>query len=310
MSQQPTQPHALIIGESLIDIIDTEAGHTKEHPGGSPMNVAIGLARLARPVHLATSYALDTRGKQLHTHLADEHITITPGSNTAARTSTAHATIDATGSATYQFDVHWDRPPINITNNTCIVHAGSFSAITEPGATHVREAIAAARATATITYDPNARPSLMGTPRHAYTHMERLIGMADIVKVSDEDIHWLTGGTTDPLNVAENWLRHGPSLVVVTRGAKGAVALTRNGVAIAVETPTVNVVDTVGAGDSFMAALIDSLWTHDLLGAHRRSDLANIDQNTLTTIIQRCSRISGITVSRAGANPPTIQELT
>jgi len=104
------------------------------------------------------------------------------------------------------------------------------------------------------------------------------------------------------------WLGLGPALVVVTLGAEGALAATRDGVT-AVPPVSVAVVDTVGAGDSFMSGLIDGLWSHDLLGLHRREALRAIDSVTVRSILGRCARIAGITVSRAGANPPTSAEL-
>lgn len=303
-----TSRRALVIGEALIDIVDSGHGEPVEYPGGSPMNVAVGLARLERDVELVTAFGRDQRGDVLRRHVEADHVRIAVGCERASRTSTARALLGSDGSATYEFDVDWAPPHVAPTDDLAVVHTGSYAATVEPGAAEVREMVAAARSRATITYDPNARPSLMGTPAQAYSQVERLIGMSDVVKVSDEDIAWLTGGA-EPLSVVRYWMKQGPSVVVITRGGKGAVALTREGVEIAVPAERVDVADTVGAGDSFMSGLIDGLWTAGLLGAERREALAAIDAQTLTDIVARCVHISAITVSRKGANPPRRTEL-
>ncbi|MGM7422243.1 PfkB family carbohydrate kinase, partial [Cellulosimicrobium sp. CpK407] len=161
---------------------------------------------------------------------------------------------------------------------------------------------------ATITYDPNARPALMGDPADARARIEALVALADVVKVSDEDLAWLVPGT-DPVAVARDWLALGPALVVVTYGGEGALALTAAGEQ-RVTAPRVEVVDTVGAGDSFMGALLDGLWDAGLLGADRRDALRAVDTATLTRLLERCAAVAAVTVSRAGANPPRRAELT
>lgn len=303
-----TPRRALVIGEALIDMVDSGNGAPVEYPGGSPMNVAVGLARLERDVELVTSFGRDERGEVLRAHVEADGVKVASGCDRADRTSTARALLGEGGAATYEFDVDWAPPHVAPTPDLAVVHTGSYAATLEPGAAEVREMVAAARSRATITYDPNARPSLMGTPEQAYSQVERLIGMSDVLKVSDEDIDWLTGGA-EPLSVVRYWMKRGPSVVVITRGSKGAVALTSRGVEVAVDAEPVEVADTVGAGDSFMSGLIDGLWEANLLGADRREALAVIDAETLTSIVGRCSRIAAITVSRKGANPPRKAEL-
>lgn len=299
---------ALVVGEALVDVVHAADGSVAAHPGGSPANVALGLGRLGRDVRLLCWLGDDDHGRSVATHLEASGVELLAGSWGAKRTSVAAAHLDAAGAATYDFDLTWDLPPaVDVPEGTLVVHAGSIAAVLEPGADAVAALVERARPTATVTYDPNARPSLMGTPKGAWEKVSRMIALADVVKVSDEDVAWLTGGSFEE---ASRWLELGPSLVVVTRGGQGASAWTRDGRRIDVEAPRVDVVDTVGAGDSFMGGLIDGLWGAGLLGADARSALASASTETLAAILERCARIAAITVSRAGANPPRVGELS
>ncbi|WP_084128997.1 carbohydrate kinase [Demequina sp. NBRC 110055] len=301
--------HALVIGEALIDAVTRADGSTSEHVGGSPANVAFGLARLGRDAELLTWFGDDARGAAVRAHLEGAGVTLAAGSDAAPSTSVAAATLDATGAATYDFDLTWDLSAAATPRaNPIAVHTGSIAAVLDPGADRVMQAVTAARDTATVTYDPNARPSLMGAPGEARERVEALIAQADVVKVSDEDIAWLTEGA--PVDeVASSWVESGPALVVVTRGGDGASAFVTGGVRVDVPAQRVAVVDTVGAGDSFMSGLIDGLWGANLLGADRREALRSVDAATVSAVLDRCVRIGAITVSRAGANPPTAAEL-
>src|SRR5699024_3615510 len=149
-----------------------------------------------------------------------------------------------------------------------------------PGADAIAEIVGAAREYSTITYDPNARPTLMGTAEEAKLRIEPLVAAADVVKVSDEDLRWLYPDTVEE-EVVRRWAREGNAVVVLTRGAAGAFAATSSGLEVEVRAPKVDVVDTVGAGDSFMSALLDALWREDLLGADRRGHLHAIGRDTL-----------------------------
>ncbi|SMF39864.1 fructokinase [Cellulosimicrobium cellulans J34] len=301
--------HVLVVGEALIDVVHRADGSVDEHPGGSLANVALTLGRLGRDARLATWVADDAHGAAVRAWLDDSAVTLAPGSTGADRTSVATAHLDAHGAATYQFDLEWRVPPGTAADaGTLAVHTGSIAAVLEPGASDVRALVATARDTATVTYDPNARPALMGDPADARSRIEALVALADVVKVSDEDVAWLVPGA-DPVAVARNWLALGPALVVVTLGGEGAVAVTAAGEQ-RVTAPRVEVVDTVGAGDSFMGALLDGLWDAGLLGADRRDALRAIDAATLAGLLERCVAVAAITVSRAGANPPRRAELT
>lgn len=299
--------HVLAVGEALVDEVHRPDGSAAEHPGGSIANVALTLGRLGRDVRLATWLGRDERGDGVRAWLAESDVTLAEGSDEADRTSVAIATLDDGGSASYEFDLTWRVPERAAAGaDTLAVHTGSIAAVLEPGAGQVRTLIEAARETSTITYDPNARPVIMGAADAARERIEALVALSDVVKVSDEDLGWLYPGQ-DPIEAARAW-RMGPALVVVTKGGDGAVALTAGG-DVEVKAPSAQVVDTVGAGDSFMGALIDGLWSHDLLGAGRREALRAVVPEVVSEILEQCVAVAAITVSRAGANPPRRAEL-
>lgn len=301
---------ALVIGEALIDVVRRSDGSVSEHPGGSPANVALGLSRLGRGVDLLTWFGQDDYGRLIVDHLKASGVEILPGSETAERTSVAAANLDADGVATYDFDLSWHVPArwTSPPAAPLVVHTGSIGAVLEPGGPDVANILAAHRESATLTYDPNLRPSLMPPPDETRPIVAALIALADVVKVSDEDLAWLEPGT-DPIDVAKRWASEGPALVVVTRGGEGATAVTALGGRVDVTAPRVVVADTVGAGDSFMGGLIDGLWSAGLLGADRRAALRAADDATLLQVLTRCALIAATTVSRPGANPPTSAEL-
>lgn len=303
---------ALVIGEALVDVVTTTGPDgertTGEHPGGSPSNVALALGRLGRDVELVTSFAMDPRGQQIRARLEAAAVRLAKGAEGGARTSTAQAEVDANGVASYTFDLVWDPPAPEPTRTPLVVHTGSIAAVLEPGARVVLDTVARFRGTATITYDPNVRPDLMGSPEEALATIERLVAQADVVKVSADDLAWLAPGA-DHRAAARRWLTAGPGLVIVTLGGDGAWAQTSGGVEVTAPAAKVDVVDTVGAGDAFMAGVIDGLWQEDLLGAERRESLRSIREAALRRVLEHATAIAAITVSRAGANPPSRVEL-
>lgn len=305
-------PHVLSIGEALIDVVIPfdDPSQTREIPGGSPANVAMTLGRLDRPVVLQTWFGDDPHGRIIREHFEASHVHIPEESGGASRTTTAQARLDANGAATYTFDMEWDPvAPIQVHPTARIVHAGSISSTVEPGAHAVLDALIRARQHALITFDPNARPAIMGTPEQAWATLSRYVAVSDVVKVSDEDIEWLTGGR-DIEDVASEWLNMGPQLVIVTRGSKGALARTSTGIRLEATPRDVAVVDTVGAGDSFMGAVLDAMWTLGFAGAQSRHRLRDLDTESVAFILERATQVSSVTVSRAGANPPWTAELS
>ncbi len=304
---------ALVVGESLVDVVQGPDGQALgRHPGGSPANVALGLARLGNRAELLTWLAEDEDGSRVLDHLAASGVVVVPGSTGAARTSTATARLDAAGVATYGFELDPAMPAVDLDalqggEGFDVVHTGSIAAVLAPGASVVEGLLSRTRHRATITYDPNARPALMGDPDVALAKVLAYVGVADVVKVSDEDLAWLRPGV-DPLDVAGSWLMRGAALVVVTRGEGGADALSRDG-KVHVDSPPTDVVDTVGAGDSFMSGLLDGLGRAGLLGAARRERLRAVDGATVASVLRHAARIASITCSRPGADPPWSREL-
>lgn len=302
--------HALVIGEALVDVVVRLDGTTAAHPGGSPANVAIGLGRLGRTAELLCYLGPDDNGDVVRNHVEASGVRLVQGSQSAPHTSVATATLDADGAASYEFDLTWaiaaDAQP---SADPLVVHTGSIAAVLLPGAADVRRLISEHRGGATVTYDPNARPTLMGSPDQARPAIEQTVALADVVKVSDEDLEWLYP-ERDATASAQAWAASGgPSIVVLTRGGDGATGFVHDGRVVDVAAPSVDVADTVGAGDSFMAGLIDGLWHFGLLGADHRDKLHAVETAALEQILIRCTRIAGITVSRPGANPPTAWEL-
>lgn len=308
-TQDTAPPGILVAGESLIDIVEHQGREPVEHVGGSPANVALGLARLGNPVELRTWFGSDTRGERIRAWLETDGVIISAGSQGANRTSTAHARIDAAGAADYVFDFAYDVPDVDPVRPPAHIHIGSISAIREPGATKTMGMLEEFAPTATISYDPNVRPQVMPDPVESRRRVEALIKRVDVVKISDEDISWLSPDE-DVAETLHAWLMLGPALVILTRGAEGSLALSAGGAKVSVPATLVTVADTVGAGDSFMAGLIDGLAHAGLLGTHQREALRAIDEDTLREVLQRAATIAAITVSRAGANPPTAEELT
>ncbi len=302
--------HTLVVGEALIDLVRRADGSTQEHVGGSPANVAVGLARLGHEVTLATRVGDDERGARILSLAAREGVSLTEGSVGRQPTSMATSTLDATGAAEYSFDLSWDLPELAPIESLAHVHTGSIAATLEPGASAVLTTIQSARPNATISYDPNVRPSLMGDPHEVRAKIEALIGLSDVVKASDEDISWLYDGVPLP-DILRLWGQLGAALMVVTRGGEGAViGLGTTGELTSVDAPVVEVVDTVGAGDSFMAGLLSGLLDAGLLGGIQgRERLRSALLADVRPAVDRALACAAITVSRAGANPPRLAEL-
>ncbi|NUR16235.1 MAG: carbohydrate kinase [Dermatophilaceae bacterium] len=308
---QATRVHTLVIGEALVDAVTTPGGGTEEHVGGSPANVAFGLAALDHPVDLATWIATDERGRRIEDVCRERGVALTAGSQGAPFTSVAYATLDLTGAATYVFDLEWQVASVPGLTAYGHVHTGSIGAVLEPGGTQVREILAVARGLgATVSYDPNARPALMGLPDQARRTIEESIRLADLVKVSDEDIAWLCPGESEE-DVLRGWAELGPAVIVMTRGGEGAVVrVSRTGEQQALPAPRVDVVDTVGAGDSFMAGLVSGLIDSGLLGGpESRTRLHQARLADVLPAVERALVTGALTVGRAGAHAPTRSDL-
>jgi fructokinase len=293
---------ALVIGEALIDIVERDGQIIGEHVGGSPLNVAIGLARLGRGVDFLTHVGDDPRGRRITEYVKQSGAELVPGSMTADHTPTALATLDESGSAQYVFDIDWELAGTPEVAPPLVAHTGSIATVLEPGCRAVAALLDAYHLSATLTFDPNVRPVLIEDQEQGRTRIDRLVERCDVVKASDEDMRWIDPNRT-PEQVAQTWLALGPSIVAVTMGERGAFAMCAAGTA-RVQARPVDVVDTVGAGDAFMSGLIDALWLLGLLGADKRAELRRISVDTLTGVLQTATLSSALTVARAGADLP------
>ncbi|MFJ9111323.1 carbohydrate kinase [Streptomyces sp. NPDC102283] len=296
----------LVVGECVADIVRLPDEAPRVHPGGSPANVAYGLARLGHRAVLLTQLGPDGNGRLIRAHLASGGVDVRTDGSTAP-TPSAAVTLDGAGQATYAFDISWTLAPVAVEPAPAHVHTGSIGAVAEPGSATVLDLVRAARATATVSYDPNVRPALMGDHAAAVRRVEECVGLSDLVKASDEDLEWLYPGE-EPERVAARWLERGPAVVLVTRGGAGALAVLPGG-RITVKAPPVDVVDTVGAGDAFMSGTLHALAAHGLLGPGARDRLHAVDRDTVTDVLRHAVASAGVTVSRAGANPPGADEL-
>lgn len=307
----------LVVGEALVDVVDRSAlaaegtPAVERHVGGSPANVALGLARLGHTVAIASRIGRDADGDRVRGKLEAGGVRLLDGTLVDGPTATATATLDATGQASYAFDLHWDLPPVDLTGVQHL-HSGSIAATLAPGAARVHEAFAAARAAgASTSYDPNVRPVLMAAPEQERPGIERLVAGSDVVKASDEDLAWLYPG--QPLEeVAGRWAALGPALVVVTRGERGAIAVRAQEPAAVLAVPPrpVQVADTVGAGDAFMSGLVSGLLDAGLLGGPQaRSALRDAGPEPVLQALGRAVLASSMTCGRHGAEPPTRDEL-
>lgn len=288
----------VVVGEALVDVVVPTRGETTHAPGGSPMNVAVGLSRLGVPALLVTELGDDPHGELVIEHLRASEVELAPGSvRTGHRTSTATARLAADGAASYEFDLTWDLGAAALPDELAGLHVGSLGTALAPG----REAVLAlldqaAGRDVLVTYDPNVRPGLLPS----WHDVARVAADVDVVKMSDEDVALLRPEESVHA-VAREVLDNGRTrLVVVTRGDEGALGFTAQGSAEVVA-PRTDVVDTVGAGDSFMAALIAVLL--DWGSPHE------LAPDRLEALLDSAARAAAVTVSRRGANPPTRSEL-
>ncbi len=295
--------NALVIGESLIDVVDVPGQPLQRTPGGSPFNVAIGLARLQIPTALLTCVGADFDGDLLLSALDESGVAFV-GERTG-RTSTAYAELGADGSARYTFAVEWDPHPVaDLAGDGRLdaVHVGSIGAFLEPGR-EVVDHFLDKQPSRLRSFDPNIRPALVGTRTEARARVESIARHVDVVKLSDEDASWLYPGV-EVGDVISSLLALGPELVALTRGAEGSVIATRRH-RLQVPAPRVRVVDTIGAGDAYMSALLGALILNDAAAL----GLPDLPADDLLDIGAMASRAAAFVVTRAGSHPPTFEQL-
>jgi fructokinase len=285
---------ALVVGESLVDVVTAADGTTlSRSPGGSPMNVATALARLGIPVSLITCVGGDYHGDLIRSHLETSGVhLISVGS--ARTTSTAVARLRADGAAEYEFDLTWSPgqlsmpEPAGPLGPVTWLHVGSLGAALPPGQADVLRLVEiAVGAEIPVSFDPNFRPALQPDPALAAREAKRFEAAATLVKMSEEDLEYLRPGAQIE-DALQDRLAGRTTTVVITRGRFGAIGLDLTG-SEKVAAPIVDVVDTVGAGDSFMAALIAGR----LLGL-----------TDLRVLLHAAVQAAAKTCARRGADPP------
>jgi fructokinase len=290
-----------VCGEVLIDVLPTGPV-----VGGGPASTAKALSRLGHAVDFVGGISTDAYGQMARKELERDGVGLGLTLESSKPTCTATVHLDKAGSATYTFVIDgtatfdfspsWLPDPEKL--KPSILHIGTLATVVEPGAALLFDWAVKCAEFAPIVFDPNVRPSFLGDRKKYCQAVEKWVGISSVVKLSDEDIAWLYPDQSLD-EVAHRWLEGETSLVVVTRGAKGIIGYTQ-GASEEVEGVKVDVVDTVGAGDTVGAILVE--------GIVQRS-VAGLAGHTLNTVLHRAAVAAGITVSRAGAQPPRMHEL-
>jgi fructokinase len=303
-------PSFVVAGESLVDIVvpaDASAPHNAV--GGSCLNVAVGLARLGVPTTLVTRIGDDKLGDLVVEHLEASDVALSAGSVVPdGTTSTATAHLDEQHAATYDFELDWQLPEPELPADVLGVHVGSLGAMLEPGKHAVIDLVRrAAAADVFVSYDPNIRPFFLHDREAAWRDVLEIGRDTRLLKLSDEDLRLLRPGCPDEAVCRELLGGTNTELVVLSRGALGATAYTE-GATLEVAAPRTDVVDTVGAGDSLMAAILAMLCDWDVV-ASGEGALRALDDARVELLLRGAVTAAAVTCSRRGANPPSRREL-
>jgi fructokinase len=304
------KPVLTVIGEALVDLVPGDhPGYYQARPGGSPFNVAVGLARLGHRTALMARLADNAFGQQLRAHAVAEGLHLEHAPHAAEPTTLAVVGLDSSARASYDFyaagtaDWQWtDAELARVPRDTNVLHVGSLASWTPPGDLRIHATAAALRreGNVVISYDPNIRPDLLGEPSRARPLIERFARVAHIVKASREDIDWLYPGA-GPEQVSGRLLDLGALLVIITDGPRGAHLYRAGNAPISCPGRQVQVADTIGAGDAFTAGLLGGLSRRGLLAP---SDLLRWPAGLLTATVEEAVLISALTCERVGADPP------
>ncbi|MXQ11641.1 carbohydrate kinase family protein [Microvirga makkahensis] len=306
----------LVCGEALIDLFvgpPSPIGLTAEAvAGGSPFNVAIGIGRLGRAAAFLSTLSEDTFGVFLAGKLAEAGVSPSYLQRCPNPTTLSVVATGPSGEPRYSFyapdsadrALRPEALPSSLPAEVNAIAAGSYALGVEPIASAIETLLRRESGSRVISLDPNVRPRVVGDLKIYRERFERLLVHATIVKASDEDIHLLYPDA-DLVSVSQSWLRRGPRLVVVTRGAEGSMAVFGSS-RIERPAPRANVVDTVGAGDTFHAGLLSWLDANDLL---RPESMAGLTQAQATAALDFAAAAAAIVCTRRGANPPTWEEV-
>jgi fructokinase len=303
----------VVCGETLIDLVHVDGEMWRALPGGSPANTAVALARLGTPAAMLARISSDAFGTRLRGRLLNDGVDTRYVVEALEASSMAVVDLDESGGARYSFylqgtaDWQWsagELPP-SFDASVTAIHAGSMALLMPPGGAVLESMLMRERAQRVVSIDPNVRASICPDPAQYRETVERWLGVAHIVKASSDDVAWLYPGRSHS-EVLADWASRGPALVVFTRGDAGASARLSSGVEASVDGVIVDVVDTIGAGDTFSAGLLHALSDADVLSV---SALATISAQQVEEALRFAVLVSAIACTRAGADPPYLADL-
>ena len=290
-----------VVGEALIDLVPMPSGAVEAIVGGGPANTAKALAGLGLETSFVGGISSDEFGALIKEELRESGVDLSLVKFSNLPTATAKVLLDSVGKANYEFKLDGsatfafsrDWLPAGEPE---VIHIGTLATIVEPGASELLEWIQGL--SAPIVFDPNVRVSVLSDVGRYRELVERWMKISSVVKVSEEDIALLYGDL-DFISVAREWISNGVELVVITRGVNGLVGITSESVVEVAGVP-VGVVDTIGAGDTVGAIVVEAII---------EQGLADLESERLTLVLERAAKAAAITCSRSGAKPPSRDEL-
>ncbi|CAN2171768.1 RbsK Sugar kinases, ribokinase family [Candidatus Nanopelagicaceae bacterium] len=295
-----------VCGEVLIDLIPGADGVRVPHVGGGPANTAKALARLGHDVQFIDGISTDEYGVAARKELIDDEVKLDLALTSDNPTCLAIVSLDANGGASYEFkiegtatfdfDLKWLPDPSRYKPQ--VLHIGTLVTVIQPGADVLYDWAMQVAEFAPIVFDPNIRPSVMGDHDLYEAAVEKWAALSSVIKVSDDDMAWLYPGQKYE-DVAQRWLNDGAALVVVTRGSNGIIGFTADG-AVEVDGAKITVADTVGAGDTVGAIIVEAMIEKGIMA---------LTGDVLKATLHRAAVAAGITCSRKGAQPPYKHEL-
>ncbi|MFG6595542.1 carbohydrate kinase [Sulfitobacter sp. 1A13368] len=306
----------LCCGEALIDMIPTPTKAGPDgfvpHAGGAVFNTAIALGRLGAQVGMLSGLSSDMFGRQLVDGLKASHVDVSHVVLSDRPTTLAFVRLVG-GHATYDFYdensagrmiTPEDMPALS--SEVSALYFGGISLACEPGADAYADLLARNAEGRAVMIDPNIRPGFIKDIERYRQRLDRMLALSDIVKVSDEDLNWINPAPLSLRDKVGELLKRGPSVVILTRGGEGATGYLANGEEVQVPAVKAEIVDTVGAGDTFNAGVLAKM---SELGQLHKSALATLAPEVLSEALAYGARVAAVTVSRAGANPPWVEEI-
>jgi fructokinase len=294
-----------VAGEVLIDLIP-DGSERKPIVGGGPANTAKALSKIGIDTQFIDGISSDEYGQMAKEELVESGVKLDYVKYSDKPTCLAIVSLSESGSASYEFAIENTATfdftstwlPNAQTEQPALLHIGTLATVIEPSASVLFEWAQSVSKIAPIVFDPNIRPAVMNDREQYVKQVERWVSVSSVVKVSDEDLKWLYPNLEID-QVVNNWLTKGPSLIVVTYGDKGLAGY-RQGEKVSVDAVKVKVADTVGAGDTVGAILVEAIV---------KDGLDALNGVRLEMMLERAAKAAATTVSRSGANPPTLREI-